>query len=93
VTLRVPTEVDVTYGRLTVIGDAPSRNGERFLLCRCSCGTEKELDRNSVRRGRTKSCTFTRNVTELGCPDCLEEDDCEPLAETPVPEKKGKQRR
>ena len=37
--------------------------------------------------------TFTRNVTELGCPDCLEEDDCEPLAETPMPEKKGKKRR
>jgi len=56
VTIRLPTQVGVVYGRLTVIGDAPSRNGARFVLYRCSCGTEKALERNSVRRGRTQSC-------------------------------------
>ena len=40
-----------TYGRLTVV----KRTGRR-VLCKCSCGTTKEVDRFSVLRGDTQSC-------------------------------------
>ena len=44
------------YGRLEIIGKAPNRNGQVYMLCRCDCGTEKEIAFCSLRRGATQSC-------------------------------------
>lgn len=44
------------YHRWTIIGDAPSKNGRRFMLCQCDCGTEKEVMLSNLRAGQTKSC-------------------------------------
>lgn len=49
------------FGRLTVLREAPSRhspNGDchRYWVCRCECGTEKEIAQQSLRRGYTVSC-------------------------------------
>lgn len=52
--LQVP--VGSIYGKLTVIGDAPSRNWKTYWLCRCSCGSIKEIRSNGLRSGNTKSC-------------------------------------
>jgi len=46
----------VNYGRLTVLGERGQRGGHRLLLVRCACGSEKEIDKQSVLTGRTKSC-------------------------------------
>lgn len=46
-----------TFNRWTVIGDAdPDRFGHRRVLCKCTCGTVKSVDRNTVIRGKSKSC-------------------------------------
>lgn len=44
------------YNKLTIIKDLPSRGGKRYVLCRCECGKEKEIRRQSVVSGSTKSC-------------------------------------
>lgn len=44
------------YGRLEIIDKAASRKGQVYMLCRCDCGTEKEIAFCSLRRGATQSC-------------------------------------
>lgn len=51
------------YGRLTVLSESsretPSKGRRRirkFCVCRCECGKEKEIDRDHLRTGHTKSC-------------------------------------
>lgn len=47
---------DKTMGRWTVLGRGETRNGAIYWLCRCSCGTEKEIGGDTLRRGRSQSC-------------------------------------
>lgn len=44
------------YNRWTVLHEAAKRGKHRYWLCRCSCGTEKEVQQDSLRSGGTKSC-------------------------------------
>lgn len=44
------------YGRLTVLEERRRQGSHPRLLVRCDCGTEKEVDRQAVLRGRTRSC-------------------------------------
>ena len=49
--------VDVLrFGRLIILGEANRRNGQRYMLCRCDCGKEKEVAFSSLKRGLTQSC-------------------------------------
>ncbi len=50
--------VGTTFRRLTVISDveAKGNRGELLLLTRCSCGTQKYVSKNSLKRGLTQSC-------------------------------------
>lgn len=57
-TLAVPP--GTAFGRLTVIEEAPRRNGLRAMLCRCECGTVKAADLNGLRCGRITSCGCAR---------------------------------
>lgn len=54
---RFPAPVGKKFGRLTVLGEAPAKEGEgRRWLCRCECGTETTPVAKKVRYGHTKSC-------------------------------------
>lgn len=44
------------FGRLTIVGRADPRKGQSYMICRCDCGTEKEIALSSLRTGRSKSC-------------------------------------
>lgn len=44
------------FGRLTVIGFAHMRKRRSIWLCRCTCGTEKEIDAGNMKAGRIQSC-------------------------------------
>lgn len=49
------------YGRLLVVEHAgprtlPSGRVKHYWLCRCECGTEKEIVGDSLKRGLTRSC-------------------------------------
>ncbi|HJQ65350.1 MAG TPA: hypothetical protein VJ816_03180 [Gemmatimonadales bacterium] len=44
------------YGRYEVIHEAPRRNTQPYWLCRCTCGTEKEVSEFTLVTGLSKSC-------------------------------------
>lgn len=45
-----------TFGKLTVISPAPSRNGNTHWLCQCTCGNKKEVAAANLLNGNTTSC-------------------------------------
>lgn len=45
-----------TFGRLTVIAPAESRNGRTYWLCRCECGKEKAFLAGNLVGGKSTSC-------------------------------------
>lgn len=44
------------FGRLTILGRAPSRGTRPHWRCRCDCGNEREIQQHFLSVGRTKSC-------------------------------------
>ena len=51
--------IDLTgqkFGAWTVIEKTPRRGSEAYWLCRCECGTEREIRGWHLRTLRTKSC-------------------------------------
>jgi hypothetical protein len=55
------------FGRWTALSESPRRGAcrnLRYWLCRCECGTVKEVEGVSLRQGRSTSCgCFAREVT------------------------------
>lgn len=50
------------FGRWVATGEyIRAANGERKLLCRCDCGTERYVLERSLRRGDSQSCGCLRN--------------------------------
>lgn len=63
-----------TYGRWTVLGfDDNSPMGRYKWICRCECGTEKSVDRSSLKRGKSVSCGCFRGeiVSKLKMPNII----------------------
>lgn len=54
--MKIEELIGQTYGRWTVIDKAPSKDGKARLLCKCLCGTVRELDAYTVTHGHTLSC-------------------------------------
>ena len=55
--------IDLTnqsFGRLTAINFAYSKNGRAFWHCKCECGNEKDVSTKDLRRGTIKSCGCLR---------------------------------
>lgn len=48
------------FERLTIIADTETRDGKRFVMCECDCGTIKEIRFDRIKSGRTKSCGCLR---------------------------------
>lgn len=44
------------FGSLTVLRQAPSKNGRRYWHCKCDCGNEKSVIATNLRSGHTKGC-------------------------------------
>lgn len=54
--------IDLTgkvIGTWTVIKRAPSRDNHTFWVCRCICGTEREVNSQALRLGQSNSCGCT----------------------------------
>lgn len=51
------------FGKWTVLEDV----SRRFLLCKCDCGTVKEVDKYSLMRGESKSCGCRRAIVSARC--------------------------
>lgn len=58
--------VGLKVGRWTVLGNAPSRNGQRYLECRCDCGTVRAVQRQTLIDGRSRSCGRCQTNTGRG---------------------------
>ena len=50
--------MDTCYGRLVILYETKRRakNGTKYYMCKCLCGTMKEIDGAAIRRGHTLSC-------------------------------------
>lgn len=51
--------IDITgqkFGRWTALSLAPKRGRRTYWLCRCDCGTIKEVEVTNLRNGKTLSC-------------------------------------
>lgn len=44
------------FNRLTVLSFIDIRNRHEYYLCRCDCGKERQIQKNSIVKGYTKSC-------------------------------------
>lgn len=49
------------YGKWTVIGTPFTKGKYRVVLCRCECGTEREVNVTSLKRGGSTSCHCIAN--------------------------------
>ncbi len=62
-------KIDITgkrFGKWTVIGDAPGRGPTHpYVRCRCDCGTEKNINKGSLKRGHSNSCAGCRSYSHL----------------------------
>jgi hypothetical protein len=67
-TLPLPTPGQ-RFGRLAVVGpdDSASKKHPR-TVCLCDCGTEKVVDTNNLRHGRTRSCGCLERESRYGPP-------------------------
>ncbi len=45
-----------TFGRWTIVGDAPSRNGAGYWRAKCKCGNTKIVSTSHLNSGASKSC-------------------------------------
>ena len=55
----MPNKLDLLnqkFNYLTVIKEAPSRNGKTYWLCQCDCGKQKEIQTTHLKNGKTRSC-------------------------------------
>lgn len=48
--------IGLVFGRLTVVAEAPWRDGRAYWQCRCSCGNHITVVGKSLRSGNTQSC-------------------------------------
>lgn len=53
------------YYHWTVIGNAPKRNGREMVLCRCDCGSIREVRYDGIKCGSTKSCGCSRGTHRM----------------------------
>ena len=55
------------FGRWTVLslGERIIPRGHRYWLCRCDCGTEREVKGGSLRNGSSASCRKCSHLGEL----------------------------
>jgi len=59
--LKSLEDVGKRFGRLTVVGiGSPDRSRSRRLVCRCDCGSVKEMRASGIRDGRSISCGCVR---------------------------------
>lgn len=49
------------FNKWTVVGDEIIINNNKFLLCRCECGTEKLVRLKNLKSGISKNCGCVRN--------------------------------
>lgn len=49
------------FGRFTILRDAESKNGKRYVECQCDCGTVKIIRLSDLKAGKVQSCGCLRN--------------------------------
>lgn len=55
----IKKRIDITgekYNKLTVLNEGKNIKNVRYWVCKCDCGTIKEISMNHLRNGKTKSC-------------------------------------
>lgn len=55
-------EIGEKFGRLTVVGEAARRSGQRYVDCMCACGARVTVAVKNLRSGDVKSCGCLRRA-------------------------------
>jgi len=58
--LSIPAMLGMKYSMLTVLRQAPSKNGRPCVTVQCDCGTLKTMLAANIRHSRSKSCGCQR---------------------------------
>lgn len=58
---KYPTPVGQRFGKLTVLGDADKRHGNRYVTCQCDCGNVTDIYLSNVLSSRSTSCGCERD--------------------------------
>jgi hypothetical protein len=53
---KIIVRTGTVYGYYTVQKEVTTNDGKRRFICKCECGTVKEVDFGHLRNGRTQSC-------------------------------------
>ena len=75
----MPKALDLTgqkFNQLTAIRRAPSRSGKTYWLCKCECGTEKEIQTCHLTSGAISSCGCIKEKTTFAKPDGASNEVC-----------------
>jgi hypothetical protein len=54
------TPIGARFGRFVIVARAPRRKSTSYVLCRCDCGTVKEVNCANLASGKTHSCGCLR---------------------------------
>lgn len=61
-----------TFGKLTILSYAYSKNQKRYYLCQCNCGKTKTIAGSDLTSGNTKSCGCINSIGEENIKKILE---------------------
>ena len=53
---QITSDISTIHGQLTVLSFAYCKNGQIWYNCRCSCGNKKQIRRDYLLNGHTRSC-------------------------------------
>lgn len=62
---KIESLVGQKFGAYTVVAEVARRKNNRFYLCRCICGQEREVAQYNLRGGRAQSCGCWRSRMSL----------------------------
>lgn len=58
---RIEVKSGDKFGAWEIVKEAERRKSNRYYLCKCECGTEREIFRGSLIMSRSKSCGCKEN--------------------------------
>lgn len=62
---RLPNQIGVSYGKLTIVSESEKINGKRHFLCECECGNVGVHRLEDIRAGKIKSCGCFNKEKEI----------------------------
>ena len=63
--MKIEVNIGDKFGDWEVIANTEPRSQNEYWLCKCKCGTEKEVFRGSLLNSRSKSCGCSKRKRKV----------------------------